>query len=429
MKTGAIRFLYSLVLYLSVPLVLLKLLLRGCGNRAYLERIPERFGCVAEPKSGLPVIWVHAVSVGEVQASGALVKRLLRSYPGCRVLLTTITPTGAAQVEKLFSGSVEHRYLPYDLPHGINLFLRRIKPRLLVILETEIWPNLLHCCSRRGVPAVLVNGRLSATSYRGYLRLRRFTASTVRLLDHIAARSAEDAGRFLALGADPAAVSIAGDLKFDDEMPPETSAQAQSLRRSLAAGRPVWIAASTHEGEEDKVLDAFRGVRESLADCLLIIAPRHPERFDRVYDLCRRRGLEVSRRSDAAGAVRRDTDVYLLDTLGELPLFYACADAAFVGGSLVPAGGHNVLEAARLGVPLVSGAHTGNFAEIIGLFKAADAIMTVNDATQLAAAVTRLLTDAELGRARGERGQRLVQEHRGALNSVMEILEGYLGSE
>ena len=432
MNTGPMRFLYSIVLYLSVPLVLLKLLLRGRRNRAYLERIPERFGCVAEPESGLPVIWVHAVSVGEVQASGGLVKRLLRSYPGCQVLLTTITPTGAAQVEKLFSGSVEHRYLPYDLPHGVNLFLRRINPRLLVILETEIWPNLLHYCRRRGVPAILANARLSSTSYRPYLRLRRFTASTVRLLDHIAARSAEDAGRFLALGAEPAAVSIAGDLKFDDETPPEINGQAQSLRQSPAPGRPVWIAASTHEGEEDKVLEAFRSVRKSLADCLLIIAPRHPERFDRVYDLCRRRGLEVSRRSDAAGAAHRDTDVYLLDTLGELPRFYACADAAFVGGSLVPAGGHNVLEAARLGVPLVTGAHTGNFAEIIGLFKAADAIMIVTDATQLAAAVTRLLTDAELRRTCGERGQRLVRQNQGALDSVMGILDGYLkylGSE
>ena len=426
MKTGSMRFLYSIVLYLSVPLVLLKLLLRGCGNRAYLERIPERFGCVAEPKSGLPVIWVHAVSVGEVQASGALVKRLIRSYPGCRVLLTTITPTGAARVEKLFSGSVEHRYLPYDLPHGVNLFLRRINPRLLVILETEIWPNLLHYCRRRGVPAVLVNARLSSASYRGYLRFRHFSASAVQMFSHIAARSAQDARRFQALGADPGAMTVAGDLKFDDELPPEISAQSQPLRQSLSGNRPVWIAASTHAGEEEQVLEAFRQVRERLPDCLLIIAPRHPERFDKVYHLFRRQDLQVARRSDDEAVVLRDTDVYLLDTLGELPLFYACADAAFVGGSLVPAGGHNVLEAARLGVPLVTGAHTGNFAEIIGLFKAAGAIMTVNDATQLAAAVTRLLTDAELRRARGERGQRLVQDNRGALDSVMGILDSYL---
>lgn len=420
------RFLYSIVLYLSVPLVLLKLLLRGCRNRAYLERIPERFGCVAEPKSGLPLIWVHAVSVGEVQAAGALVKRLLRSYPGCRVLLTTLTPTGAAQVEKLFSGSVEHRYLPYDLPHGVNLFLRRINPRLLVILETEIWPNLLHYCRRRGVPAILVNARLSSGSYRGYLRFRRFSASALQQLSHIAAQSAADAARFRDLGADPGRVSITGNLKFDDEPPPDMEGRAQSLRQSLPQGRPVWIAASTHEGEEEQVLDAFRRVRETLADCLLIIAPRHPERFDTVFDLCRRRGLEVARHSEAAGSACADTNIYLLDTLGELPLFYACADAAFVGGSLVPAGGHNVLEAARLGVPLVSGGHTENFAGIIGLFKAADAIMTVTDATQLAAAVTRLLTDAELARTCGDRGQRLVRQNRGALDSVMGILEGYL---
>ena len=426
MNTGAMRFLYSLVLYLSVPLVLLKLLLRGCGNRAYLERIPERFGCVTEPKSGLPVIWVHAVSVGEVQASGALVKRLIRSYPGCRVVLTTITPTGAAQVEKLFSGSVEHRYLPYDLPHGIDLFLRRINPRLLVILETEIWPNLLHYCRRRGVPAVLVNARLSSASFRGYLRLRHFSASALQMFSHIAARSAEDARRFQALGADPGTMTVAGDLKFDDEPAPEISEQSQSLRQSLSGNRPVWIAASTHAGEEEQVLEAFRQVRERLPDCLLIVAPRHPERFDKVYHLFRRHDLQVARRSDVETGVLQDADVYLLDTLGELSRFYACADAAFVGGSLVPAGGHNVLEAARLGVPLVSGGHTANFAEIIGLFKAADAIMIVADAEQLAAAVTRLLTDSELRQTCGVRGQRLVQEHRGALDAVMAILDIYL---
>ena len=423
------RFLYSLVLYLSVPLVLLKLLLRGLTNRAYLERIPERFGRTPGLKSLQPVIWVHAVSVGEVQASGALVKRLLRSYPRYQVLLTTITPTGAAQVGQLFAGAVEHRYLPYDLPHGVSLFLRRVNPRLLIILETEIWPNLVHCCKRRGVPALLVNARLSSASYRGYLRLRRFSATAVQSLSHIAARGAEDADRFLALGADPANVSIAGNLKFDIETEDDDDGQAQSLRQTFAAGRPVWIAASTHEGEEEQVLEAFKLVRDEFANVLLIIAPRHPERFHKIYDLCRRRGLEVARRTAAPGAAPRDTDVYLLDTLGELSRFYACADVAFVGGSLVPAGGHNVLEPARLGVALVSGGHTENFAEIIGLFEAADAITIVADARQLAAAVIRLLTDAQLRRARGERGQQVAQQNRGALDSVMAILERYLASK
>ena len=428
MKAGSMRFLYSIVLYLSVPLVLLKLLLRGSTHRAYLERIPERFGRTPGLKSRQPVIWVHAVSVGEVQASGALVRRLLSSYPRCQVLLTTVTPTGAAQARTLFADAVEHRYLPYDLPHGINRFLRRIKPRLLIVLETEIWPNLLHGCNRRGVPAVLVNARLSSASYRGYLRFRHFSASAVRMFSHIAARSLEDARRFQALGADPGTVTVAGNLKFDDELPPGIGEQAQSLRQSLFGARPVWIAASTHTGEEEQVLEAFRQVRERLPDCLLIIAPRHPERFDKVYHLCRRHDLQVARRSAGDTGVPRDTDVYLLDTLGELSRFYACADAAFVGGSLVPAGGHNVLEAARLGVPLVSGEHTANFAEITGLFKAADAIMIAADGAQLAAALIRLLTDAELRRTRGERGRRLVQQNQGALDSIMAILEGYLGN-
>lgn len=420
------RFLYSLVLYLCAPLALCYLLLRGTKNRAYLERIPERFGYIPEPGSAQPVIWVHAVSVGEVQASGVLVKRLLGAYPDCRVLLTTVTPTGAARVRSLFAGAVEHRYLPYDMPHAIRLFLRRINPRLLVILETEIWPNVLYYCERRGVPAILVNARLSAASYRGYLRLRRFSASALRQLSHIAAQSAADAERFLALGADPASVSVTGNLKFDIEAPHDLAGQAQSLRRSLAAERPVWIAASTHEGEEMMVLDAFLHVREAVTGCLLIIAPRHPERFDKVYDLCLHRGLDVARHSAATGATLRNPDVYLLDTLGDLPLFYACADAAFVGGSLVPAGGHNILEAARLGVPLISGRHTANFSEIIGFFKAADAILIVADAAELTAAVTRLLQDDELRRTRGERGQQVAQLNQGAIDSVMALLNGYL---
>ena len=420
------RILYSLILYLSVPLVLLNLLLRGLRNRAYLERLPERFGCVPEPKSGLPVICVHAVSVGEVQASGALVKRLLRTYPGCQVLMTTITPTGAAQVRSVFAGAVDHRYLPYDLPHAVGLFLRRIDPQLLVIMETEIWPNLLYYCKRRGVPAILVNARLSSASYRGYLRLRRFSATAVRMLSHIAVRNATDAERFLALGADPVRVTITGNLKFDMGAEDDIAGRAQLLRQTIAAERPVWIAASTHAGEEEQVLDAFDRVRQTLADCLLIIAPRHPERFDRVYNLCRRRGLDAARHSAAAASASRTADVYLLDSLGELPLFYACSDAAFVGGSLTPVGGHNVLEPAALGVPLISGQHTANFTEIIELFKAEDAIMMVTDAAQLAAAVINLLQDDALRRTRGARGQRLVRQNQGAIDSVMELLRKYL---
>ena len=421
-----VRILYSLVLYLCAPLALCYLLLRGTKNRAYLERIPERFGYIPPPESAAPVIWVHAVSVGEVQASGVLVKHLLGAYPDCRVVLTTVTPTGAARVRSLFAGTVEHRYLPYDLPHAVQMFLRRINPRLLVILETEIWPNLLYHCKRRGVPAILVNARLSAASYRGYLGLRRFSASAVGLLSHIAARGEQDAQRFLALGAHPARVSVTGNLKFDIETDDDIAVQASSLRRTIAPGRPVWIAASTHAGEEEQVLDAFVRVRQAIADCLLIIAPRHPERFDKVYELCRRRGMEVVRRTGATSAAPQDTDVYLLDTLGELTMFYACADLAFIGGSLAPAGGHNVLEAAALGVPLISGKHTANFTEIIDLYKAADALTVVADAGQLAAAVLRLLQDERLRRTCGERGQRLVRERRGAVDAVMELLDCYL---
>ena len=423
-NTSLMRILYSLILYLCAPLALCYLLLRGTKNRAYLERIPERFGYIPKPGSAQPVIWVHAVSVGEVQAASLLVKRLLGAYPRCRVVLTTVTPTGAARARALFPEEVEHRYLPYDLPHAVRLFLGRIDPQLLVIMETEIWPNLLYYCKQRGVPALLVNARLSPASFRSYRRLRRFSASAVRMLTHIAARSAADAERFLALGAETARVTVTGNLKFDIEADDAIAPRAQSLRKTIAAERPVWIAGSTHAGEEEQVLDAFDRVRQTLAHCLLIIAPRHPERFDPVYDLCRRRGLDVARHSAAAGA--GSADVYLLDAMGELPLFYACADAAFVGGSLAPVGGHNMLEPAALGVPLVSGEHTANFKEVIDLFKAEDAIIIVADAAQLSAAVTSLLQDADLRRTRGERGQRLVRQNRGAINIIMELLDSHI---
>ena len=422
------RILYSLALYLCAPLALCYLLLRGLRNRAYLQRIPERFGCIGRSPSVKPVIWVHAVSVGEVQAVRLLVRRLLDAYPEHRVLLTTVTPTGAAQVKALFADQVEHRYLPYDLPHAVRLFLQRVRPRALLIIETEIWPNLLHHCKRSDIPVFLVNARLSPRSQRGYRRLPGFTAAALGCITHIAARGEEDAGRFLALGASPDRVSVTGNLKFDVDAPADDAAPAQSSSRAFAEGRPVWIAASTHAGEEEQVLAAFHQVRQVVADCLLLIAPRHPERFGKVYKLCQGHGLEVVRHSDGyiAGTAPREAAVYLLDTLGELPQFYACADVAFVGGSLVAAGGHNVLEAARLGVPVIVGHHTVNFSEVIDLLKEVDAITVVADAAQLAAATLRLLQDPELRHTRSRRGQKLVRQRQGATDTVIALLDRFL---
>ncbi len=422
------RILYSLVLYLLLPLALLRLLWRRIGEPAGPARLPERFGATPPPADDRPVIWIHAVSVGEVRTAAVLVNRLLRAAPRCQVLMTTVTPTGAAQVERLFADRVAHRYLPYDLPLAVQGFLRAVRPRLLIIMETEIWPNLLYYCERRGVPAFLVNARLSPGSYRGYRRLRRFTAAALRRLSRIAAQSEADAERFLALGAPPEKTSVAGNMKFDAPAPAGAAASVACAAASGAgAGRPTWMAASTHEGEEQLVLEAFQQVRRSLADCLLMIAPRHPERFDKAAALCRRRGFSVARRTrEGSGKPPPDADVYLVDTLGELPALYGYADAAFVGGSLAPAGGHNVLEPVRLGVPVVSGPHTENFREIIDLLKAEDAIAVVADAAGLAAAVTRLLTDADLRRVRGERGRRLAERRRGAADAVMALLQEHL---
>ncbi len=396
-------------------------------NPDYLKRIPERFGFVPKLATGPPVIWLHAVSVGEAQASRALVARLGQAFPGCQLVMTTITPTGACYVQQTFPGEVIHLYLPYDLPCAVKAFLDAVRPRVLIIMETEIWPNLLYYCRRRDLPAVLINARLSDKSYKSYLRFRAFLADALRGLSHIAAQSDADAHRFLSLGARPDDVSVTGNLKFDIEMPHGVAGQAKSLKRFLSVNRPVWIAASTHEGEEELVLEAFHEIRKKSADCLLIIAPRHPERFRVVYNLCRSKDFITVRRTEEQ-LYSRNTDIYMLNTLGELPLFYGCADLAFIGGSLVPAGGHNMVEAARWGIPVITGPHTFNFREITGSLKGLDALIVVAAPDELAASVIGLLADAGLRRGYGERGKQVVEQNQGATDSVMTLLGNYINS-
>ena len=420
------RILYSIILYLSVPLALLRLVWRSRAKSACLKRMPERFGFASGLCAARPVIWIHAVSVGEVHAAAALVVRLREDYPGHQLLLTTTTETGAGQVARLFADEVVHRYLPFDLPGSAARFLRAVRPRMLALMETEIWPNMLHYCRRYGVPAVLINARLSSRSYRGYLRFRGLFTTALQALDHVAAQSDQDAQRFLSLGVASDRVSMSGNLKFDITPDAQRTRRAQALRQSFGAGRPVWMAASTHEGEEQLVLEALAHIQARLPDCLLIIAPRHPQRFDKVYRLCCRHGFDVCRRRANTPEARRRAQVYLLDSLGELTEHYGCADVAFIGGSLMPAGGHNLLEAAVSGVAVVCGKHTYNFSEIIRQFEEARALTTVTNASELADAVLRLLTDSALRQAQGQRGKALLNRNSGALDSVMVLLHNHL---
>lgn len=416
----SLRALYTLIFRLAMPAILARLWWRGRVAPAYRQRVAERFGLGDKLPPG-STLWLHAVSVGEFIAAVPLIRRLQQSYPDHQLLITTTTPTGAERVRATFGDQVFHRYLPYDLPGAMARFIDRTQPALAVMMETEIWPNLYHACRRRHIPLVLVNARMSARSARGYARLASLSRDTLRCLSAVAAQSEADRERLIALGAFAERVEVTGSIKFDLELASDLQDRAVVLRESLGAGRPVWIAASTHDGEDEIVLDAFAKLREQVPTALLVLVPRHPERFDAVAELCLRRQLSVVRRSEGAGCVA-DTQVFLGDTMGELMVFYAAADVAFVGGSLVATGGHNPLEPAALGLPVLMGPHTFNFAEITRWLAQAGGLQTVQDASSLAQAVTQLLQNEHNRQVMGEAARTLVAQNRGALARVMTLL-------
>jgi 3-deoxy-D-manno-octulosonic-acid transferase len=419
-----LRILYTLLLYLLAPVVLLRLAWRGLRAPDYLRRWPERFGFI-EPPLGERVIWVHAVSVGEVQAAEPLLRALLEQRPEYSILVTTVTPTGSDRVVEMFGNDVAHIYAPYDLPDAVARFLERVRPELAIVMETELWPNLFHACQRRQIPLLLVNARLSDRSSRGYRRIRGLVGQTLAAVTQIAAQSEQDAERFMALGADAGRVTVTGNLKFEQRIPPSLLERAEVLRREWGASRPVWIAASTHEGEEELVLDAFHQVCKAFPECLLVIVPRHPERFGDVAELCRQRGLGVRLRSDGQPCTL-DTQVFIGNSMGELPLFYAASDVAFVGGSLVRHGGHNLLEPAALGIPVVTGPQVFNFTEISRLLIAAGACTQVENVAGLERTVRQWLGDANARHQVGEQGRIVVEKNRGALVAVLAMVNSQL---
>jgi 3-deoxy-D-manno-octulosonic-acid transferase len=402
----------------------MRLTLRSLRAPAYRKRWTQRLGHFHPPaQSG--GLWIHAVSVGEVQAIAPVVRHILSKRPNLPITVTTTTPTGSDRVRQLFAGSVFHVYFPYDLPFVLRRFLRRVRPRLLVMVETEIWPNLLAECQRQGVHTLLANARLSARSARRYARLGAFTSETFGRLDRIAAQTHTDAQRFIGLGVPTERVKVTGSIKFDVDLPASVQEQAQALRQSLGPGRPVWVAASTHEGEDGAVLRAHAKVRERVREALLVLVPRHPERFERVAALCRRRGFAVVRRSSRRSCDAK-TSVLLGDSMGELVLFLGASDAAFIGGSLVPVGGHNVLEAAAQGVAVTFGPHTFNFAAISQLLIDEGAALRVTNSAMLAEVMTCWLSDASERVKVGENGRRVVNENQGALPALLAELDTML---
>ena len=407
------------------PFVILRLAWLGLSNHDYWQRWSERFGYIPLDNDQRPVLWIHAVSVGEVHASMPVVNHLLATYPEFQLVITTTTPTGAQSVKNHFGDTVKHFYLSYDLPGAVKRFVSRLTPQMLMVMETEIWPNLFQCCNKLNIDIVLVNARMSEKSAKRYSRLSHLARSSLSDIRKIAAQTEADAKRLITLGALPENVIVTGNLKFDIKLPHSLIEEAQSLRRTLSVNRPIWIAASTHEGEEEKILIAYNEVLSRHKNCLLIIAPRHPERSGAISGLCKKHHLATIHHSQGK-ACHPSTQVYILDTLGDLPLFYAASDIAFVGGSLVPGGGHNVLEPACLGLPVLIGPHTYNFLEICHLLEQQGAAWRVMDSDQLASQVIVLLSDANLRHYAGEKGRQMVEENRGSSKQVIDLLDNLI---
>ncbi len=421
------RGLYTLAMYLAMPVILYRLAFRGLRNRGYYARWLERFGWFEDPKLKSS-IWIHAVSVGEFNASIPLIRELMRRHPDETFLVTTITPTGSDRVIKEFGTSVVHVYLPYDLPAAISRFFARAKPRIAVIMETEIWPNLFFQCRDRGIPIFIANGRLSERSLRGMSRFAPVLSlinEVMRCATLVAAQSQVDAERFLRLGADPARVRVVGNIKFDMAVPTDLRAVANEFRTHWGALRPVWIAASTHEGEEAAVLQAHARILGRFPDALLLLVPRHPERFRAAISLCRSYGFRTTCRSDDKLAAL-DSQCFVVDSMGELLKFYACADACFVGGSLDRIGGHNVLEPAALEKPIVTGPHTFNFAEITDTMVREQAAARVQTGAELGNQIVRILSDPKRAAAMAHAALMVVERERGAVPRTVAAIEELL---
>ncbi|MFK7732429.1 MAG: lipid IV(A) 3-deoxy-D-manno-octulosonic acid transferase [Pseudomonadales bacterium] len=419
-------FVYNFLLYLITPFLAASLLLRSIRAPEYRKRIKERFGLLPE---GLhkDYIWLHSVSVGETVAAEPLVKALLRDYPQRRLLVTTMTPTGSEQVFRSFGDKVDHVYAPYDLPGSVRRFLNNTAPCMAVIMETELWPNVLRQCSDRKIPTALINARLSKSSAAGYARAPSVSSMMMSRLGGVAAQSQADGERFVQLGLPRERLRITGSIKFDHTISEDVMETTAILRKEWqgASKRPVWIAASTHSGEDEIILQAHRLLLNDDIAALLILVPRHPERFEEVYTLCASERMQISRRSSKE-AVRSETQLVLGDTMGELAALYGACDIAFVGGSLVARGGHNPIEPAAWGLPVLVGEHTFNFQEIVELLLAQGGAHRVYKAEDIAEQVKSILIDSKRHAEAGAANKAVVEANRGATQRQLALVRELL---
>ncbi len=426
MKIRKIRLesLYTALLYLIQPFVWLRLLLRSRKAPAYRKRWAERYG-FCRGKVAPDGIMLHSVSVGETLAAIPLVRALRHRYPTIPITVTTMTPTGSERVQSAFGKNVHHVYLPYDLPCAMKRFLDTVRPKLVIVMETELWPNMITELHNRKIPLVIANARLSERSAKGYKKLGNFTRRLMSRITLIAAQNEEDAGRFLELGLKRSQLTVTGSLKFDISVTPELAARAITLRRQWAPRRKVWIATSTHDGEESIILDAHRQLLAKFPDLLLILVPRHPERFKDAKELVQKGGFSYTLRS--SGEIPSgSTQVVIGDSMGELMLLYGIADLAFVGGSLVERGGHNPLEPAAHAIPVLMGPHIFNFKDICAKLQQADGMITVTDAASLVNEITTLLTDEDYRMYYGRHAVEVLHQNQGALQRLLQLLQPYL---
>lgn len=417
------RILYTFLLYLATPFILLRLVWRSFFQKAYRQRLSERFAFFPLAVKNNS-IWIHAVSVGETHAAFPLIRSLLKKNPRYTLVVTTTTPTGSAEITKQFSDQVIHVYTPYDLPSVIKRFLRKIKPKLIIIMETELWPNLLHYAHKRSIPILLANARLSERSMKGYRHIQSLTKPMLNNITTVAAQSKKDGERFCQLGLDPKKLIVNGNIKFDTAIPADLIENANALRAHWEQ-RPTWIAASTHEGEEKQIIQAHQLIQRYYPNALLILVPRHPERFNKVAALCENEKMKMARRS-LHQLPCNETQIYLGDTMGELRLLYAASDIAFVGGSLMPIGGHNPIEPALLRLPIIMGPHCQNFIFITDLLVRQQGLRKVRDAKDLAQALTLLFKQPDLRQQIGESAYKACIANTGALEAIETWVDTHL---
>lgn len=418
------RLIYSLLFYILLPFIVIKLLIRARKAPAYKQRIRERFalGLSNIKTNG---IWIHAVSVGESIAATPMIEALLAAYPDLPITITCMTPTGSERIKSIFGDRVQHCYMPYDAACIAKRFLKKIKPNMAIIMETELWPNHIHYCHKMGIPVVLANARLSERSAKGYAKFPKVTRPMFESINWIAVQSKQEAERFIVLGALPENVAVIGSIKFDINVGNELVKKAHDLRdKWQALNRPTWIAASTHKGEDEIVLEVHRQLLAQHPDALLIVVPRHPERFDDVFAMASQH-FNTIRRSEAT-PVKPEVQVLVGDTMGELLFLYALADIAFVGGSLVDRGGHNVLEPIALNKPIVCGPHLYNFQEITTQLIEANALMIVNNSQELFLQIKHLFEDGELIMKMIQGGNQIMQHNQGALSRLVAGIEKQL---